>query len=162
MSTVNKVILVGNLGRDPETRYTAAGDCVCHIAIATSEKWSDKASGEKKEITEWHRVVLFRKLGEVAAQFLRKGAQVYIEGRLQTRKWTDSSGADRYTTEIVADQMHMLGNRQHDTLHDEQGINDGSENPVAYADGPQQRLPINGHTKPQRAVTQRYADEIPF
>jgi single-strand DNA-binding protein len=161
MNSVNKVIIVGNLGRDPETRYTAAGDCICHITLATSEKWNDKASGEKKEITEWHRVVLFRKLGEVAAQFLRKGSQIYVEGRLRTRKWSDSNGVDRYTTEIVADQMHMLGGRTHDAHHDEQGINDGSENPAAYVDAPRQR-PLVDTPLPARPAPQRYADEIPF
>lgn len=112
MASVNKAIIVGNLGRDPETRYMPNGDAVTNITVATTESWKDKNSGEKKELTEWHRIVLFRKLGEIAGQYLKKGSQVYIEGRLQTRKWTDKEGVERYTTEIVADTMQMLGSRQ--------------------------------------------------
>ena len=111
MASVNKVILVGNLGKDPETRFMPNGDAVCNITVATSETWKDKNTGEKKEATEWHRVVFFRKLAEIASQYLRKGSQVYIEGSLKTRKWQDQSGQDRYTTEIVADEMKMLGSR---------------------------------------------------
>ena len=106
---VNKVILVGNLGRDPEVRYTANGAAVANLNIATTEQWRDKQSGEKQERTEWHRVVMFGRLGEIAGEYLRKGSQVYIEGKLQTRKWQDQSGQDRYTTEIVASDMQMLG-----------------------------------------------------
>ncbi len=109
--TVNKVILVGNLGRDPEIRYTANQDAVANVTIATSETWKDRQSGEKQERTEWHRVVFFRRLAEIVNEYLKKGSQVYIEGRLQTRKWQDQSGQDRYTTEIVADEMRMLGRR---------------------------------------------------
>ena len=112
MASVNKVIIVGNLGRDPETRYMPNGEAVTNIAVATTEKWTDKASGDKKEITEWHRIVMYRKLAEIAGQYLRKGSQIYIEGRLQTRKWTDKDGVERYTTEIIADTMQMLGSRQ--------------------------------------------------
>jgi single-strand DNA-binding protein len=112
MASVNKVIIVGNLGRDPETRYMPNGEAVTNIAVATAEKWTDKASGDKKEVTEWHRIVMFRKLAEIAGQYLKKGSQVYIEGRLQTRKWTDKEGVERYTTEIIADTMQMLGSRQ--------------------------------------------------
>lgn len=108
---INKVILVGNLGGDPETRYSSSGSAICNITIATSDSWRDKQSGEQQERTEWHRVVMFNKLGEIAGQYLRKGSQVYIEGRLQTRKWQDKSGQDRYTTEIVANEMQMLGGR---------------------------------------------------
>lgn len=111
MASVNKVILVGHLGADPETRYTAGGDAVCNIRLATSESWKDKASGEKREITEWHRVVFYRKLAEIADQYLKKGSQVYLEGRIKTRKWTDKDGQDRYTTEIEATEMQMLGGR---------------------------------------------------
>ncbi|MEH0831986.1 single-stranded DNA-binding protein SSB1 [Pectobacterium cacticida] len=112
---VNKVILVGNLGQDPEVRYMPNGGAVANITLATSESWRDKQTGEQKEKTEWHRVVLFGKLAEVAGEYLRKGSQVYIEGSLQTRKWTDQSGADRYTTEVVVNvggTMQMLGGRQ--------------------------------------------------
>ncbi len=108
---INKVILVGNLGRDPEVRYSANGGAVANITIATSEQWTDKQSGQKQERTEWHRVVLFNRLGEIAGEYLRKGSQVYIEGKLQTRKWQDNNGQDRYTTEIVANEMQMLGGR---------------------------------------------------
>ena len=112
MASVNKVILVGNLGADPDTRYTASGDAVCNIRLATTESWKDKNSGEKREITEWHRVVFYRKLAEIAGQYLKKGSSVYIEGRIKTRKWQDKDGQDRYTTEIEATEMQMLGGRQ--------------------------------------------------
>lgn len=108
---INKCILVGNLGRDPEVRYTANGGAVANITVATSEQWTDKQSGQKQEKTEWHRVVMFGRLGEIAGEYLRKGSQVYIEGKLQTRKWQDQNGQDRYTTEIVANEMQMLGSR---------------------------------------------------
>ncbi|HDL7059616.1 TPA: single-stranded DNA-binding protein [Yersinia enterocolitica] len=115
---VNKVILVGNLGQDPEVRYMPNGGAVASITLATSESWRDKATGEQKEKTEWHRIVLFGKLAEVAGEYLRKGSQVYIEGSLQTRKWQDQSGQDRYTTEVVVNvggTMQMLGGKQGDT-----------------------------------------------
>ncbi|MGD9786354.1 MAG: single-stranded DNA-binding protein [Sulfuricellaceae bacterium] len=110
MASVNKVILIGNLGRDPETRYMPSGDAICNITLATTDTWKDK-SGEKQERTEWHRVAFFGKLAEIAGEYLKKGSQVYVEGRLQTRKWQDKEGQDRYTTEIVADKMQMLGGR---------------------------------------------------
>ncbi len=109
---VNKVILVGNLGKDPEIRYSPNGGAVANITIATSESWKDKVSGEKQEKTEWHRVVFFGRLAEIAGEYLKKGAQIYVEGRLQTRKWQDKEGKDRYTTEIVANEMQMLGSRE--------------------------------------------------
>ncbi|HJV53242.1 MAG TPA: single-stranded DNA-binding protein [Noviherbaspirillum sp.] len=112
MASVNKVIIVGNLGRDPETRYMPNGDAVTNVAVATTESWKDKNTGEKKELTEWHRITFYRKLAEIAGQYLKKGSQVYVEGRLQTRKWTDKEGVERYTTEIIADTMQMLGSRQ--------------------------------------------------
>ncbi|MDY7577807.1 single-stranded DNA-binding protein [Herbaspirillum sp. RTI4] len=112
MASVNKVIIVGNLGRDPETRYMPNGEAVTNIAVATTESWKDKNSGEKKELTEWHRITFYRKLAEIAGQYLKKGSQIYVEGRLQTRKWQDKEGVDRYTTEIIADSMQMLGSRQ--------------------------------------------------
>lgn len=113
MSTkgVNKVILVGNLGQDPEVKYMPNGDAVCNITVATSESWKDKASGQQKEKTEWHRVVMFRRLGEIAGQYLKKGSKVYLEGKLQTRKWQGKDGADRYTTEINASEMQMLDSK---------------------------------------------------
>jgi len=110
MASVNKVILIGNLGADPETRYLPSGDAVANIRIATSEKWKDK-SGEQQEHTEWHRIAFFGKLAEIAGEYLKKGSPVYIEGRIRTRKWQDKEGQDKYSTEIVADRMQMLGGR---------------------------------------------------
>ncbi|MGY8527643.1 single-stranded DNA-binding protein [Paracidovorax citrulli] len=111
MASVNKVILVGNLGADPETRYMPSGDAVTNIRLATTDRYKDKQSGEMKEMTEWHRIAFFGKLAEIAGQYLRKGSQVYIEGRIRTRKWQDQSGQDKYSTEIVAETMQMLGGR---------------------------------------------------
>lgn len=111
MASVNKVILIGNLGRDPETRYMPEGGAVTNVTIATSYQWKDKTSGDKKEETEWHRVVFFNRLAEIAGEYLKKGSPIYVEGRLKTRKWTDKEGQERYTTEIVADEMKMLGSR---------------------------------------------------
>ena len=108
---INKVILVGNLGADPETRYMPSGGAVTNIRLATSDSWKDKQSGEQQERTEWHRVVFFNRLAEVAAEYLRKGSQVYVEGRIRTNKWQGQDGQDRYTTEIVANEMQMLGSR---------------------------------------------------
>jgi single-strand DNA-binding protein len=113
MASVNKVIIVGNLGRDPEVRYSPEGGAICNMSLATTSTWKDKASGERREETEWHRVVMYNRLAEIAGEYLRKGRPVYIEGRLKTRKWQDKdTGADRYSTEIVADQMQMLGGRE--------------------------------------------------
>ena len=112
MASVNKVIIVGNLGRDPETRYLPSGEAVTNISVATTESWKDKASGEKKEATEWHRISFFGKLAEIAGEYLKKGSQVYVEGQLRTRKYQDKeTGKDRYSTEIRADRMQMLGSR---------------------------------------------------
>jgi single-strand DNA-binding protein len=108
---VNKVILIGNLGKDPETRYMPSGSAVTNLTLATSESWKDKQSGEQQERTEWHKVAMFGRLAEIAAEYLRKGSQVYVEGKLRTRKWQDKEGKDRWTTEIVADEMHMLGGK---------------------------------------------------
>lgn len=111
MASVNKVILVGNLGADPETRFMPNGDAVANVRLATTESWKDKATGEKREITEWHRVVFYRKLAEIVGQYLKKGSAVYVEGRIRTRKWQDKEGQERYTTEIEANEMQMLGGR---------------------------------------------------
>ena len=108
---VNKVILVGNLGNDPETKYMPSGDAVTNLSVATSESWKDKKTGEQKDRTEWHRVAMFGRLAEVAAEYLRKGSQVYIEGKIRTRKWQDQQGNDRYSTEVIANEMQMLGGR---------------------------------------------------
>jgi single-strand DNA-binding protein len=109
---VNKAIIVGTLGQDPDVKYTASGSPVVNISVATNETWKDKQTGEAQERTEWHRIVMFGKLAEIAAQYLKKGSQAYFEGKIQTRKWEDKSGMDRYTTEIVANEMQMLGGRQ--------------------------------------------------
>ena len=108
---VNKVILVGNLGKDPETRYMPSGSAVTNLTLATSESWKDKQTGEQQDRTEWHKIAMFGRLAEIAAEYLRKGSQIYIEGKLRTRKWQDKEGKDRYTTEIVADEMQMLGSK---------------------------------------------------
>jgi len=145
MASVNKVILIGNLGRDPETRYMPSGDAICNITIATTETWKDKNSGERREATEWHRVVFFGRLAEIAAQYLRKGSQVYVEGRLQTRKWQDQSGQDRYTTEIRGDEMKMLGSRQ----------GGGGDAPMDRFDAPQS----SGRPAPQPVAANKPASE---
>jgi single-strand DNA-binding protein len=127
MASVNKVIIVGNLGRDPEMRTFPSGDQVANVTIATTDKWKDKQSGEMKEATEWHRVVFNGRLAEIVGQYLRKGSQVYVEGSLRTRKWTDQSGVEKYSTEIRADQMQMLGSRQ--------GMGGGAQGGGGYDDG---------------------------
>ncbi|MGH8636519.1 MAG: single-stranded DNA-binding protein [Burkholderiales bacterium] len=111
MASVNKVILIGNLGRDPETRYMPNGEAVTNATLATTDTWKDRTTGERQEKTEWHRVTFYRRLAEIAGEYLKKGSQVYVEGRLETRKWTDKEGKDRYTTEIIASEMKMLGSR---------------------------------------------------
>ncbi len=143
---VNKVILVGNLGVDPEVRYTQSGSPVANLRIATSERWKDKQSGEPQERTEWHRVVLFGRLGEIAEQYLKKGSQVYIEGRLQTRKWQGQDGQDRYTTEIVGNDMQMLGGRGGDS-------GGSSRGPEHYDAPPASSQPSGGSIED---------DDIPF
>ncbi|MEC9375678.1 MAG: single-stranded DNA-binding protein [Pseudomonadota bacterium] len=141
---VNKVILVGNLGKDPETKFMPSGDCVCNFSLATSDSWNDKQSGEKVERTEWHNIVMFRRLAEVAGEYLRKGSQVYIEGKLKTRKWQDKNGNDRYTTEIEAREMQMLGSR---------GGSNMSSAPAA---------PKSASSVPQQSEAQEFEDDIPF
>ena len=142
---VNKVILVGNLGQDPEVKYMPSGQAVCNISIATTDSWNDKSTGEKQERTEWHRVVFFRKLAEIVGEYLRKGSQVYVEGRLQTRKWQDQSGADRYTTEIVANEMQMLGGRG----------SGASAPPVEQEFG-------SSNSQPAVSTAEEFDDDIPF
>ena len=112
MASVNKVIIVGNLGKDPEVRHMPSGSAICNITVATSRQWKDKTSGDKQEETEWHRIVFFDRMAEIAGEFLKKGRPVYVEGRLRTRKWTDKDGVDKYTTEIVATDMQLLGSRE--------------------------------------------------
>ncbi len=129
MASVNKVILVGNLGRDPEVRYSAEGSAICNISIATTSQWKDRTSGERREETEWHRVVFYNRLAEIAGEYLRKGRPVYVEGRLRTRKWMGQDGQERFTTEIIAEQMQMLGGR------------DGSGEGYGNSPQPEQRQP---------------------
>ena len=112
MASVNKVILIGNLGRDPEVRYAPSGSAICNVTIATSRNWKNKETGERQEETEWHRVVFYDRLAEIAGEYLKKGKSVYIEGRLKTRKWTDKDGVEKYTTEVIAQEMTMLGSRE--------------------------------------------------
>jgi len=128
MASVNKVIVLGNLGKDPELRHLPNGDAVCNFSLATTESWKDK-DGNKQDKTEWHNVVIFRKLAEIAGEYLKKGRPVYIEGRLQTRKWQDKEGKDRYTTEIVADQMQMLGSRD-----EEKEVAKPTQDPTGFED----------------------------
>lgn len=174
---INKVIILGNLGKDPDVRYMPSGGQVTNITVATSETWKDKDTGEQKENTEWHRVVFFNKLAEIAGQYLKKGSQVYVEGRLQTRKWQGQDGQDRYTTEIVASEMQMLGGRggsgggQQDTGgHDD---DDYSNTPPARGAGRAAARPASGNRDsygapppPPRAPAQSEPnfvdDDIPF
>ena len=153
MASVNKVIIVGNLGKDPETRYAPSGDAVTNIVVATTETWKDKTSGEKREATEWHRVVFFGKLAEIAGQYLKKGSQVYLEGKLKTRKWQDKDGQDRFTTEINADEMKMLGSK-----------GDGQQQEGQRPQQTQQRPPANTQRKPQGQAGgfSDFEDSIPF
>lgn len=156
MASINKVILVGNLGRDPEVRYTPDNNAITNISVATTDRYKDKHSGEQKEITEWHRVVFFNRLAEIAGEYLKKGSQVYIEGRLRTRKWTDQSGVEKYTTEIIADQMQMLGSRN------------SSGGGVAYDDGygapaaPSAPAARPASARPAAKPMDDLEDDIPF
>ena len=143
MAGINKVIIVGHLGNDPEMRSMPNGEAVANISVATSEAWTDKNTGERREVTEWHRIVFYRKLAEICGQYLKKGAQVYIEGRLRTRKWQDQNGQDRYTTEIQGDVMQMLGTRPQATEEEGKANNSRSI--------PQQEPQMNG-----------FDDQIPF
>lgn len=139
MASVNKVILIGNLGRDPETRYAPSGNAICNVRIATTRNWKDKASGEKREETEWHSVVFYDRLAEIAGEYLKKGRPVYVEGRLKTRKWQDKDGHDRYTTEVIADSMQLLGSRDGGG-----GDDGGGYSREAPAQGPAARAPARG------------------
>ena len=134
---VNKVILVGNLGKDPEVRYSPSGSAMANVTLATTESWKDKQTGEKQEKTEWHRVVFFNRLAEIVGEYLKKGSQVYVEGRLQTRKWQGQDGQDRYTTEIVANEMQMLGGRAGGGTSDWGANQDSGAGQAAPAGSPQ-------------------------
>jgi len=159
MASVNKVILVGNLGRDPEMRFMPNGEAVCNFSIATTDSWKDK-SGQKQERTEWHNIVIYRKLAEIAGEYLKKGRPVYIEGRLQTRKWQTKEGQDRYTTEIIADQMQMLGGREgggasssYDSMDEDQSRPQETSRPAQPAPAQQ---PASG------GDFDAFEDDIPF
>jgi len=148
---VNKAIIVGTLGQDPEVRYTANGGAVANISVATNESWRDKATGEAQERTEWHRIVMFGKLAEIAQQYLKKGSQAYFEGRIQTRKWQDQSGNDRYSTEIVANEMQMLGGR-----------GGGGGAPMDSGGGQSQSQSQPKQSTPETAPMDDGFDDIPF
>ena len=165
MASINKVILVGNLGRDPEVRYSADGAAICNISIATTSNWKDKASGERREETEWHRIVFYNRLAEIVGEYLKKGRSVYIEGRLRTRKWQNKEGQDVYTTEVIADQMQMLGGR--DDMGASGGGNSGggeyegsSSAPSRPAARPQAQRPQPPSASP--ASLGDLDDDIPF
>jgi single-strand DNA-binding protein len=149
---VNKAILVGNLGRDPEIRYSPSGAAVANVSIATTDTWKDKNSGEQQERTEWHRVVFFGRLAEIVGEYLKKGSQVYVEGRLQTRKWQDKDGNDRWTTEIVANDMQMLGGR---------GGNGGGSSGGGYPDDYNQDSGYSGGSS-SSGPSEDFDDDIPF
>ncbi len=165
---VNKVILVGNLGQDPEVRYMPNGNAVTNITIATTESWNDKQTGERQEKTEWHRVVMFRKLAEIAGEYLKKGSQVYIEGKLQTRKWQDNNGVDRYTTEIVANDMQMLGGRSGgggSSQYQNQGQSNRSQNSGGQGGGAFSNQSSSAPAKDQGGAPSgppEFDDDIPF
>ena len=154
MASLNKAILIGNLGRDPEVRYLPSGDAVVNLAIATTDKWKDKTTGEPKESTEWHRVNFFGKLAEVCGQYLKKGSQVYVEGKIVTRKYTDKDGVEKYATEIRGESMVMLGGRQ-DGAGQQSAPASSAPQKNAYAEA-------KGKPQPQRQVGDDFDDDIPF
>jgi single-strand DNA-binding protein len=162
---INKVIILGTLGQDPEVKYMPSGGAVCNLSLATSEQWNDKATGEKKEQTEWHRVVIFGKLAEVAGEYLRKGSQVYVEGKLRTRKWTDQSGAEKYTTEIVLQPMNgvmqMIGGKSSDNGNQQsQQRQQSGRNQQSGWGKPQQ--PSTTQKPPANEPPMGFDDDIPF
>lgn len=162
---VNKVILVGHLGNDPDVRYMPNGNAVANLSLATSESWKD-SGGQLQECTEWHRLTMYRKLAEIAGQYLQKGAQIYVEGKLQTRKWQDQQGQDRYTTEIIVDQMQMLGGRGNS--QNNSGTNQGNyqqqqKNPNLNPDGsPKNPAQMKGNTPPMQEPDFDFDSDIPF
>ncbi|MEW6704498.1 MAG: single-stranded DNA-binding protein [Pseudomonadota bacterium] len=165
MASVNKVILIGNLGRDPEVRYTPNGAAVCNVSVATTRNWKNKESGERQEETEWHRVVFYDRLAEIAGEYLKKGRSIYVEGRLKTRKWQDKDGVEKYTTEIIAEEMKMLGGREGMGGGDDTGYGDeGGGRPA-----PQQRPAAAPRAPAQRPAASKPStgfddmdDDIPF
>lgn len=172
---LNKVTLIGNLGADPEVRYMPAGGAVATVSLATTRRWKDRQTGDRKEATEWHRVIFFERLAEIAGEYLKKGSQIYVEGRLQTRKWQGQDGQDRYTTEIVASELHMLGSRTGGTgsmggqegqpYPQQQGSYAAPGNTSAPAPRPQQANPNSGampNMPPMPANFDDFDDDIPF
>jgi len=157
MASVNKVILIGNLGRDPEVRYAPSGSAICNVTLATSRNWKNRDTGERQEETEWHRVVFYDRLAEIAGEYLKKGRPVYIEGRLKTRKWTDKDGVEKYTTEIVADQMQLLGGREGMGGAPE----DGGDRPARSAPAPRAAAPKPA-AKSSSTGFDDMDDDIPF
>ena len=157
---VNKAILIGNLGQDPEVRYTPSGAAVCNVPMATTESWKDRESGERREKTEWHRLVFFGRLAEITAEYLRKGSQAYVEGRLQTRKWQDQSGNDRYTTEVVVSEMHILGNRNENTARYDRGDAPGGKDRASNQPG--QQAAQESATQVQSSGNDDFDDDILF
>jgi len=168
MASINKVIIVGNLGQDPEVKYMPSGGAVTNISIATTDSWTDKSSGQKQEKTEWHRVVFFNRLAEIVGEYLRKGSQVYIEGSLRTRKWQDQSGQDKYTTEIVAREMQMLGSRaggssdfQQNSAPQQAPQQQASQQQAPQGGGSQQNAPQQQSSAPSQNFD-NFDDDIPF
>jgi len=157
---INKVILIGNLGRDPEVRYTPNGGAISNVTVATSDSWKDKQTGEMQERTEWHRIVFFGRLAEIAGEYLRKGSKVYVEGRLQTRKWQDKDGQERYTTEVVANDMQMLDSRSGGSAPYEGGSDKSQQGPERGADG---AAPRSGNAAGEQGFADDgFDDDIPF
>ena len=171
MASVNKVILIGNLGRDPEVRYTPSGAAVCNVTVATSRTWKNKDSGEKMEETEWHRVIFYDRLAEIAGEYLKKGRSISVEGRLKTRKWTDKDGVEKYTTEVIAQEMNMLGGREGGgggggSAEDEGGGGYSERSAPAQRSAPASRPAAQPAAKPapQKSATgfDNMDDDIPF
>lgn len=167
MASVNKVIIVGNLGRDPEIRYMPSGDAIANIAVATSYKSKDRNTGEQKELTEWHRISFFGRLAEIVGQYLKKGSSVYVEGRLQTRKYTDKDGVEKYATDIIAENMQMLGGRQ--GMGGDGGMDDGGSGGGSYDSAPSRPAPRQAPPTPAARPAPKPApnfsdmdDDIPF
>jgi single-strand DNA-binding protein len=163
MASVNKVIILGNLGRDPEVRYMPSGDAIANIAVATSFKSKDKTTGEQKESTEWHRITFFGRLAEIAGQYLKKGSSVYVEGRLQTRKYTDKDGVEKYATDIIAEQMQMLGGRSGGgEAQMDDGYGSTSAPPPPQRQAPQQQAPAPRPAPKPATNFSDMDDDIPF
>jgi single-strand DNA-binding protein len=166
MASVNKVILIGNLGKDPETRFSPSGGAICNVRLATTRSWKDKASGERKEETEWHSVVFYDRLAEIAGEYLKKGRSVYVEGRLKTRKWQDKDGQDRYTTEVIANEMQLLGNREGGGMGGES--QEGGYSRESYGSAPRLASGASGSAaaaparRPAPAPADLGDDDIPF